>query len=329
MAWYALRETGVLMRLPILAFVLSSLVLVVGCPSGDDDDVSDDDVSDDDVSDDDVSDDDVSDDDDDDVSDDDVSDDDTVEDLPDFPKLLLLVERNESMAAHWDDDEAEPTRWQVVADAIMAAVAAAPPQMEFALVGTAEPGDHWRPISAFDQSDADLSSSLAIEVADVGTRYIASTYAYALENYVNNSDPDAALQGWDAMAFAEPSTAVHAVIIGNGIGDYDDADVDNQIFVDDMYLSADPAYEEDQTLLDDVAYYAINNDLNTHHAGVQTVRTHTILVNAAITDPYADGFYWMTSLTGSGTYSAVNAPDEMEAAITEAVDFAVDLYSTN
>jgi len=311
------------------------MMLFAGCP-GDDDDVSDDDAADDDAADDDAADDDAADDDvadddvaDDDVADDDAADDDTVADLPDFPKLLLLIERNESMAEHWDGDEAQATRWQAVVDGIVAAVAAAPPQMEFAVVGTADPGDHWRPIHPFDEPSADLAGALAAEAADVTARYIASTYSNALEHYVTNSDPSAVLQGWDAMAFTEPATAIHAVVIGNGIGDYDDADVDNLIFDDDMYLSPSPESEEDQTLLDDVAYYAINNDLNTYHAGDQTVRTHTILVNAAITDPYADGFYWMTSLTGSGTYSAVNDPDDMEAAITEAVDFAVDLYSTN
>ncbi len=317
------------MRPLSLLCVLSLLLL--GCPGDDPDDDS---QADDDSQPDD---DDSQADDDDDAADDDAADDDsgtgddddTVPDLPDFPRVLIVVERDESMAEHWAEDPAEPTRWEVVAGAIAAAADAAPPQMDFAVVGTDTLENHWLPISAFGRTPAELADDLSAVAADVQARTIASAYAYTLDNHVTNADPDPALLDWDAMPFVEPSTAIHAIVIGNGIGGLEDSGAANEIFVDDIYLCATPEEEADQTLLDDVAHYAINNDFNALHDGVQSVRTHTILVDAALTDAFADGFFWSTARTGSGTYSAVNQPSDMETAISDVVELAVEQYSTN
>jgi len=253
---------------------------------------------------------------------------DVTEDLPvqvsEIPKILFLVERNTSMTTEWYNVAGHPTRFEVVQDAIIAAVNSAPTEMEFAVVGTSNPANHWKRVSSFDHSNTHLQDAVDNESASISSNYIASTYAWVVNQYL--SETDTALSEWDRAPFRESCSAIDVIVIGDSIGGTEDNDVFNypdtmyDTFTGDVYLTIQPENENDRTLLDDVAFYAVNNDLTAAQAGAQTVRTHSILLDAdTVNDTTTEELFESAATAGGGIYTRAVHPDDVAVGISMAI----------
>ncbi len=82
-----------------------------------------------------------------------------------FPKVVFLLDRHETMAENWGGDATLPTRWDAAVQAIVKAVNSAPPEMEFAVVGTSDSVNHWFKISSFDHDNVYLTNTLVAHPA--------------------------------------------------------------------------------------------------------------------------------------------------------------------
>ncbi len=259
-------------------------------------------------------------------------------DLPvrnsEVPKVLFVIERNESMADNTWDTLNSRTRWDVVVDAIVASINSAPTEMEFAIIGTSDNANQWSQISSFDHTNVHLVNGLQSASASISANYIASTYAYAIAEYLSLEDVDG--DGWDRAPFRETCSTIDVIVIGDAMGDTDDEDpfsypldsnnylgADNPVFDEwdgssgDFYKTVHPEDEAYETLLDDVAYYAVNNDLNAIHDGEQTVRTHTILVDAdTVNDNDVEQLFASTAVAGSGLFVRAARPEDVAVGIS-------------
>ena len=253
---------------------------------------------------------------------------DATADLPvrvsEIPKVLFIVETNASMETRWWGMDAMPTRWSVVQEAIIGAMNSAPTEMEFAIIGTSSPANHWNRFSSFDHSTHHAGYEMAREDSDISYSYIASTYAYAVSNYLSLTDT--AASEWDRAPFRESCSEIDVIVIGDEMGGTEDNDVydwpptDDETFDGDVYLTANVADEDDRTLLDDVAFYAANYDLTVGHAGSQTVRTHTILVDAdTVADTNTEALFESAASVGGGIYTRAVHPDDVAIGISLAI----------
>jgi len=177
-----------------------------------------------------------------------------------IPKILFLLERNETMQENWYGDASYPTKWDTVVDAVISAVNSAPTEMEFAVVGTSDPANHYKEISSFDHDNVHLANALDdsrgsadTNFPDINDRYLASSYTYVIDEYLSNSDMNPVNEGWARAPFIEECSTIDVIIISDGRGDMTDNDANNYIFNGDVYLTSEPEYETDRTLLDDVA----------------------------------------------------------------------------
>ena len=254
-------------------------------------------------------------------------------DLPvrnsEIPKILFIVERNESMANNeWDVINGR-SRWDVAMDAIIAAVNSAPTEMEFAVVGPSGPGNHWKPIASFDGTSVALVNALGLEEASITYNYIASSYAYTLAEYFSLEDTDA--DGWDRAPYRESCSTIDVIVIGDSMGSTDDDDpfstpvpgsqnylnTDNPVHVTDFFKTVQAEDEEYETLLDDVAFYAQNTDLSNAHEGDQTARTHTILVDAdTVNDNDVEQLFAATASAGGGLFVRATRPEDVGVGIS-------------
>jgi hypothetical protein len=253
---------------------------------------------------------------------------DATEDLPvrvsEIPKILFVVERNASMETEWYGVTGMPSRWEVVQEAIIAAVNSAPTEMEFAVVGTSSPSNHWKRVSSFDHPNHHLANEMEDEEASLSYSYIASSYAYTVYNYLSLGDSEA--EEWDRAPFRETCSEIDVIVIGDQLGGTEDNDTyswpptaDNT-FTGDVFLTVNPWDEVDQTFLDDVAFYAANYDLNATHDGAQTVRTHTILVDAdSVADTDAEDLFESAATVGAGIYTRAAHPDDVALGISLAI----------
>ncbi len=245
-----------------------------------------------------------------------------------IPKVLFLLERNESMQENWFGDSTHPTKWDTVVDAVIAAVNSAPTEMEFAVVGTSNAANHYKQISSFDHDNVhlvnaldDSRSSADTNFPDLADRYLASSYLYVIEEYLTISDMNPVNTEWARAPFIEPCSTIDVIVISDGRGDMTDNDASNYIFNGDVYLTSEPEYETDRTLLDDVAIWAGNHpDMNNSVSGTQTVRTHTIFVDADthVAD-YTAEMMQSAADVGSGLYTEASSIDDIGVGISNSM----------
>ncbi len=256
-------------------------------------------------------------------------------DLPvrnsEIPKVLFIVERNTSMADNEWDVQTGRSRFDVVVDAIVASVNSAPTEMEFAVIGTTSPANHWKQISSFAHSNTHLVNELQSVNATVSTNYIASTYAYALAEYFSLEDTDGEL--WERAPYKESCSTIDVIIIGDSMGGTEDDDpfdtpvgsqnylgTSNPVHADDYFKTVQVEDEEYETLLDDVAYYAQFTDLSEAHDEDQTARTHTILVDAAnVDDNEVEQLFAATASGGGGLFIRATRPEDVQVGISLAM----------
>jgi len=260
---------------------------------------------------------------------------DATEDLPvrvsEIPKVLFIVERygpgsgpDYGMNTNWYGNSNMPTRWQVVREAIIAAVNSAPTEMEFALIGTSGVAAHYKEMSSFDEPTLDLTRALydASNQPDLVTEYIGSSYGYVVDEYLSiDDDTHLTDEGFARAPFRESGCSeIDVIIIGDRMGGLLDDDVTNLIFTGDKYLTVQPEDEQDRTLLDDVAFDAANNDVALLVDGTQTVRTHTIFVDAdTVNDQDVEDLFLAAASVGSGLYTRAVHPDDVAVGISLAM----------
>ena len=246
--------------------------------------------------------------------------------VSELPKVVFVVERNTSMLDHWYGLPGQPTRWEATLDAISAAVNSAPLEMEFAVVGTSDSGDGWVGVSPLSSSDLHLISELTrTRRPNAQSRVIASAYAGVVEDYLRSGRRRARKPGWRQPVFAETCSRVEVIVIGDGIGDASDTDAPNHRFDDDVYLGRSAGRESAYTLLDDVAYRAANWDLARRVDGTQTVRTHTILLEATASSggARAEKLFASAASVGGGLYTRADRPEDVALGISLAVTDAL------
>ncbi len=257
--------------------------------------------------------------------------------VSEMPKFLFVVEHNESMNEPWSGIAGEPSRWDVVVESIIHAVNSAPVGTEFAVVTTAEDG--WRPVSSFEDSGVHLSRSLAVTSwSSVSSRDIASALDGAVRDYLGRSTPGDSLTRWQSMPFGEPCSAVEIIVIGDGVGDAADTAPADATFPGDVHAGCGQADctgvpEVDVSLLDDAAFHAANHDLNSFHAGVQTARTHTILLGSRSQQTtLAEDLFVSTADAGGGLYTRAEAPADVaigiSLAMTDALQSVLDVSAS-
>jgi len=247
---------------------------------------------------------------------------DATEDLPvrvsEIPKVLFIVERNIGMQSIWYNVTGMPTRWEVVQEAIIAAVNSAPTEMEFAIIGTSSASHHYLEISSFDHSNVHLTDAILDADADIASEYIGSSYNWVVEEYLSLTDT--AASGFDRAPFRESCSEIDVIVIGDRLGSPADDDVTNLIFAGDFHLTVQAEDEVDQTFLDDVAFYAANNDLTIGQDGVQTVRTHAIQLDAdTVNDQDVEDLFVATAGVGGGIYTRAVHPDDVAVGISLAM----------
>ena len=264
-----------------------------------------------------------------------------------MPAFLFVVDLNTTMQGHWAGNPQQPTRWDVVKDAIVAAVNSAPAGIEFAVVGTDGSSTGWSRISAFDNSDLHLARTLhAAPIHFTRSGSIASAYDGVVDDYLSLSGGGRDWLNWRRMPFTESCSNVEVVIIsdaqgvdrcgnrcGRCTGDRRDGSLanderfDGDVTANGTCEDADTCelrIESGVTLLDDVAYRAANEDLNTRHSGSQTVRTHTILLDANTqgTGQTEDLFISAAEVSG-GLYTRADEPADVSLGISLAMTDAL------
>jgi hypothetical protein len=247
--------------------------------------------------------------------------------VAEMPRFLFLVERNESMDRTWSDDPDQPTRWDVVVDAIVDAASSAPAGTRFAVMTSDLDG--WQAVTSFDHSDTHLARTLlATHAPFTASRTIASAYDDAVRDYIGGGTPGAADE-WARMPLAEPCSAVEVIVLGDGTGDSDDDTPVDASFAGDVNGSCpdgdcEDITEHDMTLLDDAAHYAAHNDLSGTHDGIQTVRTHTVLLDArTLESPLAEDLFVSTAEQGGGLYVRADEPADVAIGISLAMTDAM------
>ena len=250
-----------------------------------------------------------------------------------MPAFLFILERNESMKERWSDNPQQPTRWDVAVDAIIASVNSAPAGTRFALVGTENSSRGWYQISSFEHPNVHLTRSLvASPIHFTRSRTVGNALDGVVDDYLSISNPSARSREWRQMPFAEACSSIEVIVISDGAGDDNDFKPANQTFSGDVMIdricadaqSCAGLSEHGTTLLDDAAYYAANTDLNRTHAGYQTVRTHTILLDALAQDSsLAEDLFISTAEVSGGLYTRAQQPADVAVGISLAMTDAM------
>jgi hypothetical protein len=250
-----------------------------------------------------------------------------------MPAFLFVVERNESMEERWSGNSRQPTRWDVVVDAIIASVNSAPAGSQFAVVGTDNSSRGWYRISSFDHPNVHLTRSLiASPIQFTRTRSIANAYDGVIDDYLTLGGSGNPSREWRQMPFSEPCSSIEVIVISDGAGDGDDDHARDENFTGDVMVDricqdeheCSGLHETGITLLDDVAFRAANTDLNGFHGGSQTVRTHTILLDA-LTQPstLAEALFISTAEVSGGLYTRAEQPTDVAVGISLAMTDAM------
>ncbi len=250
-----------------------------------------------------------------------------------MPRFLFVVERNRSMNAPWAGNASQPSRWDVMVDSVIAAVNTAPVEVDFALVATDNSAQGWYQVSAFDHPDVHLTRSLiTAPIHQIRTRRIANALHGVLDDYLSIGVNGQANREWRQAPFTEPCSSVEVIVITDGIGDDGDDSARNQGFDGDVMpdrICADAddcsnLSENGYTLLDDVAWLAANTDLNRRLGGVQTVRVHTILLDASTqSSTLAEDLLASTAEVSGGLYVRAEQPEDVSLGITLAMTDAM------
>ncbi len=244
-----------------------------------------------------------------------------------FPRVIFLIERaggtGTRMNTPWYGKAGNDTRWEVAEEAIIAAMQSAPPEMEFAIVGTTSGG--FLEIAPFDMPRVEQIRELQI-AAPLGTpnSYIAEAH-WDLQDYLDNVDPLGT--GFDGIPYEHDCTQIDVIVLGDGLGSTGDDAPPNEHFVGDTLILGDPGHpcnttgvphEDKCTLLDDSTFHHVNNDVG-GIAGMQTVRTHTILLDAdnlGADEVYSEMLFHTAAAAGAGIYTEANHPGEVAVGIS-------------
>jgi len=234
-----------------------------------------------------------------------------------LPGVIFLVEMDRTMREEWQGNAELGTRWQVVIEAIADAVAAAPPGMPFAVVGTASYRGGWTPIASFDDSRQRLLWSLAnTQLIRGESSGLAGAYASLLSTYLGKERRHRRGHRWWTSPFDSACTSIDVVVIGDAPGPRMNQQAPNCQFPGDVRRGRGGP-ERGFSLLDDVAYTAATTDLVARLEGVQTVRTHTIFLDPAPTgEELAERIYASAAEVGGGLYFRAEDPEDVSVALS-------------
>ena len=247
-----------------------------------------------------------------------------------LPDVLFLIEDSVRMGALWDGDAtltSPDTRWSYVRDAIVQVVNNAPMGMTFGVALTADGQDQGFPSQALEGSygfeplvapgsaASDLVTRISAHTPSTSTdRTLAESYAKVLKNWAEESYGTP--RDWTTGPFQYSCSELIVIVIGTEVGQLDGdpepfyytADpLANSVQCNDMSTSPLPTQA---CFADNVAHFAYNTFPAPGGAGTGSVKTYSILVDAASTSTSADApaLFQAIANMGQGLYYSASVP---------------------
>lgn len=267
---------------------------------------------------------------------------------PAGPRFILLLANNTvdrtggAMGMTYPWQGVGTPRDQVVIDAIKQVVTNAPAEVRFGIWKTWQNGPYPGSASVHQVAPVDSTRTELLYLLDQEYDVTADaqgqdmawseSYSNLIYHYLSATGvTDGVHSGWSRSPFDNDCSEVHVVVIGSGIGYSDNGYNSSWVLTSPSYTTPDdyrfPAATDTQTRLDNIAWYAHNNDLSAlaDPGGVpQTVVTDTILVDATFAESYALSLFEATANAGGGLYFEANQVHDVAIALNKIITNAYD-----